>query len=284
MRDLTLDEELIVLRIRELKCVLSQALRDTIDILQSLELIDNIQHLGVAYHFQIEINEALTAIHDVGIEHTNDLHTIALGFRLLREQRLPISADVFNSFIDKEGEFKVSLIENVKALLSLYEAAYLGTPNEKILEKAVDFAMRHLNLMCSQLEPNMGTMVARALRTPRFRRMERLEAREFISLYEKIENRREDLLQFAKLDFLWVQSIHLEELRSISIFVDKEREFKASLIANVKALLNLYKAAENLMRRYWKKPLISQASMFNVFPIGAKYGNYGCKSFENTKV
>ncbi|KAG0454501.1 hypothetical protein HPP92_023518 [Vanilla planifolia] len=212
------DLELIVLRIRELKYVLSQALRDTTDILRSLELIDNIQHLGVAYHFQIEINEALTTIHDVGIEHTNDLHTIALGFRLLREQRLPISADVFNSFLDKEGEFKASLIANVKALLSLYEAACLGTPNEEILEKAIDFTRRHLSLMCSHLEPNMGTMVARALRTPRFRRMERLEAREFISLYEKQENRREDLLQFAKLDFQWVQSIHLEELRSISIW------------------------------------------------------------------
>ncbi|KAG0454503.1 hypothetical protein HPP92_023795 [Vanilla planifolia] len=113
-------KELIELRIRKLKYVLSQALRDTTGILQSLELIDTIQHLGVSYHFQIEINEALTTIHDVGIEHTNDLHTIALGFRLLREQRLPISADVFNSFLDKEGEFKASLIANVKKLSQAY--------------------------------------------------------------------------------------------------------------------------------------------------------------------
>ncbi|KAG0454496.1 hypothetical protein HPP92_023788 [Vanilla planifolia] len=157
-------------------------------------------------------------IHKVGIEYTNDLHTIALAFRLFRQQRLPISADVFNRFFDKEGELRTSLTIDVQGLLSFYEATYLGTPNEEILEKAATFAKWHLGLMCTHLEPNMRTIVSRALITPRFKRMERLEAREFISFYDKQENKREDLLQFAKLDFVFVQSIHLEELRILSIW------------------------------------------------------------------
>ncbi|KAG0454495.1 hypothetical protein HPP92_023787 [Vanilla planifolia] len=213
-----LELEQIELKINELKPVLSQALNDTTNVLQSLEFIDTIQHLGVAYHFELEIKKTLITIHKVGIEYTNDLHTIALAFRLLRQQRLPISADVFHRFLDKEGEFMTSLTMDVEALLSLYEASYLGTPNEEIMKKATNFAKRHLGSMCTNFEPNMRISVSRALRTPRFRRMERLEAREFISLYEKQVSKREDLLEFAKFDFLWVQAIHLEELRSISIW------------------------------------------------------------------
>lgn len=64
---------------------------------QQLNLIDSIQRLGVAYHFDIEINEALdhayknyndTNDHD---QNDEDLHTTALKFRLLRQQRYSIS-------------------------------------------------------------------------------------------------------------------------------------------------------------------------------------------------
>lgn len=64
---------------------------------QQLNLIDSIQRLGVAYHFDIQINEALdhayknyndTNDHDQSDE---DLHTTALKFRLLRQQRYSIS-------------------------------------------------------------------------------------------------------------------------------------------------------------------------------------------------
>ncbi|PKU63442.1 Alpha-copaene synthase [Dendrobium catenatum] len=50
-------------------------------------MIDAIHHLGVAYHFEFEINDALKKIHRDGFEENKDLHTIALGFRLLRQQR-----------------------------------------------------------------------------------------------------------------------------------------------------------------------------------------------------
>lgn len=57
---------------------------------QQLELINDIQRLGVAYHFEAEIEAALSKINDIydevcGFETEDGLHMIALCFRLLRQ-------------------------------------------------------------------------------------------------------------------------------------------------------------------------------------------------------
>ncbi|KAI0492370.1 hypothetical protein KFK09_026641 [Dendrobium nobile] len=210
--------EKIKKRIDELKDVIKKQLRDASDLLQSLEMIDVIHHLGVAYHFELEINDALKKIHRDGFEESKDLHTIALGFRLLRQQRFSISADIFNKFMDKEGDFKEILKHDAKALLSLYEAAHLGTPNEKILENAAKFTRTYLKLLLGTMDQNFATITSRSLETPRFRRTERLEAREYLSIYEEEKNRSELLLEFAKLDYHLVQSIHLEELLHLTLW------------------------------------------------------------------
>ncbi|KAL0294529.1 UNVERIFIED_CONTAM: Germacrene-D synthase [Sesamum radiatum] len=104
-----------------------------------LERIDAIQRLGIGYHFEEEINKSLQYIHDTYLEYSskdNDLRTVALRFRLLRQHGYPVSCDVFNKFIDSEGNFKVSLIKNVKGMLELFEAAQFRIDGEEILEKA----------------------------------------------------------------------------------------------------------------------------------------------------
>ena len=61
---------------------------------QLLNFIDAVQRLGVAYHFEQEIEEALQHIcnsfHDCN-DMDGDLYNIALGFRLLRQQGYNIS-------------------------------------------------------------------------------------------------------------------------------------------------------------------------------------------------
>ncbi|KAL3503366.1 hypothetical protein ACH5RR_037815 [Cinchona calisaya] len=56
---------------------------------QILELIDAIQRLGVAYHFEREIEASLRNIYnsfdEFNDEDDNDLHVVALRFRLLRQ-------------------------------------------------------------------------------------------------------------------------------------------------------------------------------------------------------
>ncbi|URE15918.1 hypothetical protein MUK42_12683 [Musa troglodytarum] len=51
---------------------------DTTDLLQTMELIDSIQLLGLDYHFQKEISKVLSRIHDAGIDDRNT--TLLSGF------------------------------------------------------------------------------------------------------------------------------------------------------------------------------------------------------------
>ncbi|XP_020417879.1 putative pinene synthase [Prunus persica] len=85
------------------------------DFSHQLKFIDAIQRLGVAYHFECEIEEALERMHaafrDHGFSDDGDLYNVALGFRLLRQHIY--KADVFNKFKDENGSFKECLIIDV---------------------------------------------------------------------------------------------------------------------------------------------------------------------------
>ena len=51
---------------------------------EQLELIDTIERLGVAYHFEEEIEEALQQLHAIHHDQ-DDLYYISLRFRILRQ-------------------------------------------------------------------------------------------------------------------------------------------------------------------------------------------------------
>ncbi|KAJ4705688.1 Terpene synthase [Melia azedarach] len=106
-----------------------------------LQLIDAVQRLAVAYHFEKEIEDALVKIFEKNIDDgDDDLYTVSLRFRLLRQQGLMISCDIFNKFKDEEGKFfKESLKKDVEGIRSLYEAAHLSIRGEEILDEALAF-------------------------------------------------------------------------------------------------------------------------------------------------
>ena len=62
---------------------------------KQLSLIDELQRLGVAYHFEREIQEALQHIYATYNDHTDaeddDLYNVALRFRVLRQQGYNVS-------------------------------------------------------------------------------------------------------------------------------------------------------------------------------------------------
>ena len=68
-----------------------------------MHLIDSIQRLGVSYHFEHEIDDMLQHIHDSYVENgritiaDDDLHTLALMFRLLRQHGYRISPGIYAS-------------------------------------------------------------------------------------------------------------------------------------------------------------------------------------------
>ncbi|KAG1363419.1 alpha-humulene synthase [Cocos nucifera] len=126
--------------------------------------------------------------------------------------------DVFTKFQEVEGSFKAALRNDEKSLLSLYEAAYLGTPGEDILDEALNFAKIYLKSMESRTNPPLVSQISDALEVPLYRRMRRLEAKNYISIYQEDEGQLNVVLELAKLDFHILQSIHREEIRSISMW------------------------------------------------------------------
>ncbi|WMV59885.1 hypothetical protein MTR67_053270 [Solanum verrucosum] len=63
--------------------------------LEKLEPINTIQCLGLAYHFESEIDESLSYMYTHYEEYwIGDLHAIALCFRLLRQQGYCVSCGV----------------------------------------------------------------------------------------------------------------------------------------------------------------------------------------------
>jgi hypothetical protein len=63
-----------------------------------LKLIDSIQRLGVAYHFEREIEEAIKLTE---LDVNGDLHTTSLHFRLLRQHAFSVSTgDIILTSLD----------------------------------------------------------------------------------------------------------------------------------------------------------------------------------------
>nr|GMD80415.1 (-)-germacrene D synthase-like [Ipomoea batatas] len=129
---------------------------------------------------------------------------------------LNVLTDVFEKFKNSGGKFKESLINNVQAILSLYEASHLRVHGEKILEEALTFTTSHLQSMLPNLSSLLRTEVSEALRQPFHRRLRRLEAKRYISIYKCDETHDTVLLKFAKLDFNMLQKEHQRELGTLT--------------------------------------------------------------------
>uniref|UniRef100_M1A6Y0 Monoterpene synthase 2 n=1 Tax=Solanum tuberosum TaxID=4113 RepID=M1A6Y0_SOLTU len=219
---------------KNLMVMVEGSIQDQLD--AKLELIDNLQRLGVSYHFKDEIMEVLRSVHNQNSSTTtgdNSLYSTALKFRLFRQHGFHISQDILNDFKDEQGNFKQSLCEDTKGLLQLYEASFLSTDSETstLLESANIFTVSHLknylhNLNDTEHQEN-GTveLVRHALELPLHCKMLRVETRWYIKIYEKIPNVDPLLLEFAKLDFNIVQATHQQDLRNLS------RWWKKSLLA-----------------------------------------------------
>ncbi|KAG6685681.1 hypothetical protein I3842_12G124100 [Carya illinoinensis] len=191
---------------------------------QKLELIDAIQRLGISYHFESEIDSVLQEIHKYYYYREDELeisdhglYTVALRFRLLRQQGYNIPSDVFNKFKDSKGNFKESLIDDVRGILCLYEASHMRVHGEDILDEALNFTTARLeSMVTADSNPFAAAQVSRALQRPLRKCLPRLEARHYLSIYQESGSFNEVLLNFAKLDFNILQEQHQKELVHIS--------------------------------------------------------------------
>ena len=213
-----------------------------------LKLIDSIQLLGLAHHFEREIEEALKDMYGTYslVDDNDDFTNASLRFRLLRQEGYPIPSgkspfpivaktfvilnylpfidlmnftdeiDVFNKFKDKEGNFKEYLIGDSLGMLALYEATHLMVHGEDILEEALAFTTTHLQSMATDPNNPLAKQVIRALKRPIRKGLTRVEATHYISIYQQDGSHNKSLLKLAKLDFNLLQSLHRKELSEIS--------------------------------------------------------------------
>ncbi|WCJ31656.1 Myrcene synthase chloroplastic [Euphorbia peplus] len=205
-------------RIRNLKEQVRMMLNNVkIISLEQLELIDTLQRLGLAYHFQAQIQNVLNTIHIYNNNESNkDLHATALQFRLLRQHGFNISSqETFGSFQDEDGNFRASLCEDYKGMLSLYEASFLSKQDENILEEAREFARSNLAKHQNQ-DSYFTKLVDHALELPLHWRMARLESRWYIDVYSTKQEMNPLVLELAKLDFNIVQATHQADLQYAS--------------------------------------------------------------------
>ncbi|XP_049344246.1 terpene synthase 9-like [Solanum verrucosum] len=185
---------------------------------QKLVLIDAIQRLGVAYHFDNEIETSIQNIFDSSQQNDDNLHVVSLCFRLVRQQGYYMSSDVFKQFTEQDGKFKETLANDVQGLLSLYEASHMRVQDEEVLEEALTFTTTHLESIVSNLSNNnsLKVEVTEALSQPIRMTLPRMGARKYISIYENNDAHNHLLLKFAKLDFNMLQKFHQRELSELS--------------------------------------------------------------------
>nr|GMD26008.1 terpene synthase 10-like [Ipomoea batatas] len=182
---------------------------------EKIEMIDDLQKLDCAYHFEDEIMAALMDIYTKKSRNNyksleeKDLNATALEFR------------VFDGFMDgKRLGFNANLCDDTKGLLNLYEASFLSKEGDTTLELARDFSAKHLkqvNRGQNVNDPTLLPLVQRALDLPLHWRVPRMDSRFFIDSYDlgKTTSNKSLLLEFAKLDFNISQAVYLEDLRFV---------------------------------------------------------------------
>ena len=129
---------------------------------------------------------------------------------------MTFESGVFDKFKDSDGIWKETIIEDVRGILNLYEAANLRVHGESILEEALSFTKLNLKSLAMKSSPHLAKQIMNALDQPLNKCPPRLAARNYICFYEEEESRNETLLMFAKLDFNRVQLLHQQEISHIA--------------------------------------------------------------------
>lgn len=87
--------------------------------------------------------------------------------------------------MDKARNFKAELCDDVKGMRSLYEASHLALEGEASYKLSIPFTCKHLMDIRGTIDPYLTEQVSHALELPLQWRMKQLEARWYISAYNK---------------------------------------------------------------------------------------------------
>ncbi|KAJ4807836.1 S-(+)-linalool synthase [Rhynchospora pubera] len=181
----------------------------------SVFMVDALKKLGVDHHFDEEISEILdvsyNSMYRTQKESDVGLTDIALQFKLLRE------ADVFQRFMDENGEFKQSLTKDVGGLISLHDASFLNM-GEEILYTANNFTTKHLKLSVEHLGQRSGAVVRHTLKHPHHMSLKQYKARHYLTQVLSSLTRDDASLcmeELARSEFQLNQQLYQDEFNKI---------------------------------------------------------------------
>ncbi|KAG6435699.1 hypothetical protein SASPL_100574 [Salvia splendens] len=183
------------------------------DSLQSLELIDTIQRLGLCHHFKDEIESIL---HQQYFSHTSNdgLLEASLRFRLLRQHGCRVIADDFFGHFLRSGELRLEdgLVGGVtRGLVAMHEASHLNTGGEEILREAAEFSSLWLNAnraaIC--LDDEVERVVNFGLSFPQHKIVAGFTAKSYLQF---VGDDNHVLRELAEFEFAYTESLHKHEI------------------------------------------------------------------------
>lgn len=149
----------------------------------------------------------------------NEVCSCNMEFILDTDHNAFESADVSNKFKDQNWSFMECLKEDIKDILSLYEAPFLALEGENLLEEAKALTRWNVEDLNSR---NLVKQANHALQLPLHRSTDKLTAEWSIEAHRKRGDANQIFLEFSILDCKMVQSVFQRDLRDISWSSDKK--------------------------------------------------------------
>ncbi|XP_061352688.1 alpha-farnesene synthase-like [Gastrolobium bilobum] len=259
-----------------------------VDVLQKLEFVDWIQKLGLAIHFQKEINEFLETVL-VYFKNSNNptiigqnLQVTALCFRLLRQHGHNVLPGILGNFLDEKGIIlrKSSFAGDVKDVMELLEASHLSLEGENILDEAKTFAINSLKNAFTLTSSNNMLLdrVVHALELPSHWRVPWFEVKWHVMQYEKEKHMNPVLFELAKLNFNVIQSNLQNEVKELSrwwenLGIQKELSFARNrLVESFMCAAGVaFEPKYKSMRKWLTKVIIFVLVIDDVYDIHASF-------------
>ncbi|CAI8596204.1 unnamed protein product [Vicia faba] len=207
----------------EVKCIFVQEL----DVMQKSELVDWIQKLGLANHFEKEIDDFLQTIF-LSAQNFNkfsvqqNFHVSTLCFRLLRQHGYNIfPADMLSNLLDGRDN---SFARDAEDIIELLEATHLSLDGEKVLDDAKKFAINWLKDSVNNKEripKNVIERMTHALELPSHLRVPWFDVKWHVKQYQIKKHMDPIILELSKLNFNITQAKLQKEVKDLSRWWEK---------------------------------------------------------------
>nr|UZM18091.1 ent-kaurene synthase [Gymnaconitum gymnandrum] len=240
-----------------------------LDIYTQLCMVDTLEKLGIARHFNTEIGNVLDKTYNCWLTKDEeiflDVSTSAMAFRILRAHGYDVSSDALAQF-DEQG-FSNTLggyLKDSGAALEIYRASQIVFPDEVFLEEQKAWSGSFLKnellkgeMHADRMQEWISKEVDMALTYPYKPNLPRLEHRRTVEHYN-VDNSRilkssyrplgidnKDLLHLAMEDFNLCQLMYQNEFKELESWV-KENRIDKLKFARQKQVYTLFSSAATL--------------------------------------